>query len=472
MPNPLRSLPSVNELLGNPRLQKMVEQVNHSVVVEGVRKILDDVRTQVQETATQMNVPDPAELAERVAAWVSRAEKPGLVPVINATGIMLHTGLGRAPLAEQALDSINAIATGYCNLEVDVKSGERSQRVFVVQDLLKQVTGAEAAMVVNNNAAATLLALAALAGGKQVIVSRGQLIEIGGSYRLPDVMECSGAILKEVGTTNKTRIDDYRNAIGDETGAILKVHPSNFEVVGFTQSVGLKELVELGKKNSLPVIDDIGSGSLVDLSKYGPIEEPVVKKSIEAGADVVLFSGDKLLGGPQCGIVVGKQKWIEKMLKHPLARSLRVDKLTLAALDATLRLYRDEAQAEQKIPLLSMLSTSLENLQHRAERICPQLDALESLASAEIIESESMLGGGSVPGQTIPSIAVALTPKSMSVEKLAARLREGHPALFGRISKDRLLFDLRTVPPKFDTQIVPLVREACHEPASTEETGL
>jgi L-seryl-tRNA(Ser) seleniumtransferase len=469
MQNPLRHLPSVNELLENPQLQKVVDRVNHSVVVNGARKILDDVRGQVRQAADNVTIPTPAELASRVADWVLREEQPRLRPVINATGILLHTGLGRAPLSQEALQSITAIAGGYSSLEVDLESGHRSQRGNAVEKLLCELTGAEAATVVNNNAGATLITLATLAKGREVVVSRGHLIEIGGSYRLPDVMAVSGAILKEVGTTNKTRISDYSSAIGESTGALMKVHPSNFEVVGFTESVGIESLVEVAHQHRLPVIDDIGSGALFDFGKYGLSHEPVVADSIQAGADVALFSGDKLVGGPQCGIIVGKKKYIDKILKNPLMRALRVDKMTLAGLAATLRVYRDVESAEQAIPLLAMLSTSLENLAHRAERLAPQIDAIPGIESATAVACHSMLGGGTVPTQQIESMGIAICPTELSVDKLATRLRKGSPALFGRINNDRLLLDLRTVTPSFDVEIVDLLSTACGTPLSTEE---
>ena len=354
MPNIFRNLPSVNQLLENPQLKQMVESVNHNVVVDGVRSFLDDLREQVSNATEDISIPTANEMAEKIADWLKSEEQPYLRPVINGTGIILHTGLGRAPLSNQALEAVREISGGYASVEVDLKSGERGQRVKSVERLLCELTGAEAAAVVNNNAAATMLTLSALAGGTEVIVSRGQLIEIGGSYRLPDVMECSGAKLREVGTTNKTHLADYEKAICEDSGALLKVHPSNFEVVGFTKTVSTSELVQLGTKHGLPVIDDVGSGALIDFSQFGLMDEPVVSQSIKDGADVVLFSGDKLIGGPQCGIIIGKSKYVQKVLKSPLMRAMRVDKMTLAALAATLRSYRDPINAQQEIPILRM----------------------------------------------------------------------------------------------------------------------
>ncbi|MEX2558723.1 MAG: L-seryl-tRNA(Sec) selenium transferase, partial [Pirellulales bacterium] len=305
--NVLRNLPSVSELLESPPLKSLVDRVSHNVVVGRVRSFLDDVRSEVQTARAEVKLPGVMELAERIAHRILEADTPALRPVINATGVLLHTGLGRAPLADEAISAMTAVARDYASVELDLPTGRRSQRVVAVEGLLRELTGAEAALVVNNNAGATMLTLAALAAGREVIVSRGQLIEIGGSYRLPDVMAASGAILREVGTTNKTHLDDYSRAIGANTGALLLVHPSNFVVVGFTAAVSLVELVRLARPDRLPVVHDIGSGALIDFSQFGCRDEPMAAQSIAEGADVVLFSGDKLLGGPQCGVVIGKR---------------------------------------------------------------------------------------------------------------------------------------------------------------------
>jgi L-seryl-tRNA(Ser) seleniumtransferase len=459
MSNVLRNIPSVNELLDSPALKQVVQRANRTAVVSGVRHFLDNFRADLQNATSDVHVPSPAELAERIARWIVAEDSPNLRPAINATGILLHTGLGRAPLAEAAIAEIADIARGYASVEVDLASGERSQRVRDVERQLVRLTGAEAAAVVNNNAGATMITLAALATGGEVVVSRGQLVEIGGSYRLPDVMEVSGAKLREVGTTNKTRIADYRDAIGPDTAALMRVHPSNFAIVGFTEEVGLKELVELGRKQNLPVIDDVGSGAIQDFAAYGIQGEPVVSESISGGADVVLFSGDKLLGGPQSGIILGKKPLIEKIMRHPLMRALRVDKLTLAALSATLRLHQDRELAERSVPLLILLTTPLENLQHRAERLASQLASLPVLASAEAVQAEAFLGGGSVPNQGIPTWAIALRPAQGSLEELARRLRSGSPSVFARIHRDRLLLDLRSVYASQDMLLVDAARQ-------------
>ncbi|HZN34433.1 MAG TPA: L-seryl-tRNA(Sec) selenium transferase [Pirellulaceae bacterium] len=456
MSSVLRSIPSVTELLDSPPLKSLVNRVSRNVVVSGVRQFLEDMRSQVQTAAAGVHVPTASELAQRIADWIATEELPSLRPVINATGILLHTGLGRAPLAEEAIAAIGEVSRGYASVELDLASGERSQRAVAVERQLTRLTGAEAAAVVNNNAGATLLTLAALATGREVIVSRGQLIEIGGSYRLPEVMTASGTVLREVGTTNKTRIGDYAAAIGEKTAALLRVHTSNYAVVGFTEETPLAELVALGRKHDLPVIDDIGSGALVDLSPYGVKGEPIAGESIRAGADLVLFSGDKLLGGPQCGIVAGRRNLVQQILKHPLTRALRVDKLTLAALAATLRLYEDPAHAERSVPLLTLLATPLENLRHRAERLAPQIQAT-GVAAVEVVTDRAYVGGGSLPNQSLATICLALTPATGTVDALAAALRRGTPAVVGRIQEGRLLLDLRSVQPRDDTHLVAAV---------------
>jgi len=474
MSNVLRNIPSVNELLDRPPLRKLVERANRTAVVSGVRRFLENLRAEVQSAAAEIKVPGPAELAERIAQWIAAQETPNLRPVINATGVLLHTGLGRAPLAESAIEAIAAVARGYASVEVNLATGERSQRVEDAERWLKRLTGAEAALVVNNNAGATLIVLAALAAGREVIVSRGQLVEIGGSFRLPEVMEFSGARLREVGTTNKTRIDDYRAAIRPETAALMRVHASNYAIVGFTEQPSLAELVELGAKRHLPVIDDIGSGALRDFASYGVTGEPVATESIKTGADVVLFSGDKLLGGPQCGIILGKRPLIQRIARHPLMRALRVDKITLAALVETLRLHEDRQTAEQAVPLLALLTTSVANLQNRAERLAPQLAASPAIRTAEPVESFTYLGGGSLPAQKIPTWCVALEPARGSVDALAAALRKGAPPVFGRIHKGRLLLDLRSVFARQDLEIVEAVERlpgGATEPAAEAPDG-
>lgn len=454
MDNPFRNLPSVNDLLETPALKTVVEKVSHNVVVDNVRTFLDDFRTKLKTKSGEFTVPTATEMANSIASWISSEDKPPLQPVINGTGVILHTGLGRAPLAEEAIEAIADISRGYASVEVSLESGKRSHRIDAIEKLLCELTGAEAAAVANNNAAATLLTLAAMATGQEVVVSRGELIEIGGSYRLPDVMSASGAVLKEVGTTNKTRVSDYEQAIHEGTGALMKVHTSNYIVCGFTEAASIDELVALGKKKNVPVIDDVGSGALIDFSKYGLHGEPTIQHSIKSGADVVLFSGDKLIGGPQCGIVVGKEEYIQKITKHPMMRAMRVDKMTLAGLAATLRLYRNLDEAEMKIPLLTMLSTRMESLRSRAERILPRLQPLEMFESVEIVDAQSMLGGGSIPTQSVPTICLQLKPKSISVQQLSDQIRKSESPIFGRIQNDAYYLDLRTILPSQDLKII------------------
>ena len=455
--NPLRHLPSVNELIESPQLKGLVDKVSHNVVVTEVRSFLDGLREDLQETAAEMNIPTRTEIADRIAAWIATDQRPKLRPVINATGILLHTGLGRSPLSDAALAAIHECASGYASVEVNLESGERSQRVEAVEKLITELVGGEAALVVNNNAGATLLTLSALATGGEVIVSRGHLVEIGGSYRLPDVMTTSGAILREVGTTNKTRIGDFENAVNDQTKALLRVHTSNYVVAGFTEQPSLEQLVKCGRAHNLPVIDDIGSGALVDYAKYGLTGEPLAKDSLSSGADVVLFSGDKLMGGPQCGIIVGSKRIIKRITQHPLTRALRVDKTTLAALAATLRQYRNVEEAEKSIPLLQLLSASIDNLKNRAERLAPQISACPFVESAEAIESTTFLGGGSIPTQELPTYCVAVTPKDIGLNQFADQLRRGEPSVFGRVQQDRFWIDLRSVMAKQDGQIAEAV---------------
>lgn len=454
MAHPLRSLPSVNELLSTPVLKAWVDRANHSTVVNAARRVLDEVRRQVTVAKRELPIPSPSELAERIAAWIEAVDRRGPCPAINATGVLLHTGLGRAPWARAAIEAVEQVAQGYCTLEVDRESGERGARGEALERLFCELTGAEAALVVNNAAAATLLALTVVASGREVIVSRGELVEIGGSYRLPELMTACGTGLREVGTTNRTRLADYEAAVGPQTAAILKVHCSNYRVVGFTESARIEELVKLGRRAGLCVIDDVGSGAMLDPASFGVTSEPAVPRSIAAGADLVIFSGDKLLGGPQAGVLCGARKWIDLARRHPLARALRIDKATLAGLAATLELYRDPQLARVHIPLLAMLDTPLANLRWRAQSIAEQLEAQQVVEKADAIETEATVGGGSVPGATLPSWGVAVMPRSISAESLAVRLRKGDPAVFTRIQGNRLILDLRAVFPGEDAKVV------------------
>jgi L-seryl-tRNA(Ser) seleniumtransferase len=365
--------------------------------------------------------------------------------VINATGIVLHTNLGRAPMADAAAQAAHAAARGYLNLELDLDTGKRSSRQDSVRDLLCRITGAESATAVNNNAAATVIALRALAAGKEVIVSRGQLIEIGGSFRIPEIMAVSGAILKEVGTTNITRRADFENAITAQTAALMRIHTSNFRVSGFTKSVSLADLVALAKERNLPVIDDVGSGALLDFERFGLAGEPVVQESVAAGADLVLFSGDKLLGGPQAGILVGKADWIRAIEGDPLMRAFRLDKMTLAALEATLRLYLQEQTALASVPVLRMLGQPEEALWTKAESLATRLRGVAGLANVEVRPDVAYVGGGSLPDQALKTWVVAVQSHEYADDAFSRRLRLGEPAVLGRIHDGQLLLDVRTI---------------------------
>jgi L-seryl-tRNA(Ser) seleniumtransferase len=447
-------IPSVHELLEAPALRNLVDRVSHHVVVTEVRSFLDNLRTEIQSRTEDFQIPSAGELADRIADWIKKSEQPRLRPVINATGILLHTGLGRAPLAKAAIDALANQTGDYISVELDLESGERGQRLKAVERLLCELTGADRALVVNNCAAATLLTLAALAQGKEVIVSRGELIEIGGSYRLPDVMSASGAILREVGTTNRTRLADYEQACRPATGALLKAHTSNYRIVGFHEDVSLSQLVSLGRTARLHVIYDLGSGALVDLTSLGIRDEPTVRSGVMAGADVVLFSGDKLLGGPQCGILVCRRESYDLLNRHPLMRACRVDKMTLIALSATLQLYRNPETALAEIPVLSLLSTSIDNLKNRAERLAPQIAACPAVDQAHVAEGVSQLGGGTTPDRAIPTWCICIQPKQRTVDQLAKSLRMATPSIVGRIQNERFWLDLRTVFPRQDQVLV------------------
>jgi L-seryl-tRNA(Ser) seleniumtransferase len=399
---------------------------------------LDEVRSLIRSGGAP---PDPVELlartADRLREWTVCRPRA----VINATGVIIHTNLGRAPLSAEALAATIAAASGYSDLEYDLERGERGQRLAALEDLLKRVTGAEAAFVVNNNAGATLLALSALASGRGALISRGQLVEIGGGFRVPDVMEQSGAKLMEVGTTNRTHRRDYEMAlVTREVAAIVRAHSSNFRTIGFTTEVSLPELVELADWKNIPLIDDLGSGALLDTAQYGLAHEPTVQESVAAGAHVICFSGDKLLGGPQAGLIVGKAPYVQPLKKHPLARALRVDKLDLAALSATLVHYLKD-EAPQKIPVWRMISLPLSEIERQAQLFVQQLRTAGF--TADVLDGQSTVGGGSLPGETLPTRLVALTVNNP--DDFLARLRRGDPPVVARIESDRVVFDLRTV---------------------------
>jgi len=444
----LRQIPSVDELLAQPRLASLAKRVDRDLLVEITRAVLADLRGRIAaDGKVAVGVAlDPASLQESIASMVERVLARSLEPVINATGVILHTNLGRAPLIAAALEEFRSSATQYSNLEYDLEAGARGKRDVHTAQLLERLTGAEAAIVVNNCAAAVLLVLAALAKGGEVIVSRGELIEIGDGFRIPEIMAESGAALREVGTTNRTRIADYENAINERTRLLLRVHPSNFTITGFADKPSLEELVALSQRTGLPLVEDLGSGCLVDLAEAG-ITEPVVRGSIEAGVSVVMFSGDKLLGGPQAGIIAGKKDLVARVRRHPLFRALRVDKLTIAALEATLGAYLRGAVDE--IPALRMIRMSAQELKRRAENFLRELTPELPLGEVEleIVDGASLAGGGSTPTQSLPSKIICIASARYSAAQLEQRLRRA-PAgvsVIARVEEDRLILDLRTV---------------------------
>jgi L-seryl-tRNA(Ser) seleniumtransferase len=442
-PNPLRAVPSVERLLRRPAATEILRRHRRERVVEVVRLVLADLR---REVARGGAVPSDDALLADVASRLDAAAAPRLGRVVNATGVVLHTNLGRAPLADAAIAAMADAARGAVNLELDLLTGRRGDRDALVADDLRALTGAEAALVVNNNAAAVLLAVAALAGGREVVVSRGELVEIGGSFRMPDVMGVAGARLREVGTTNRTHADDYRAAIGPDTGLLVKVHTSNYRIVGFTSDVSLRELVAIGRAANVPVLDDLGSGALVDPTAYGLPAEPVVRERVAAGADLVSFSGDKLLGGPQAGIVVGRRALVERLSAHPLRRALRADKLRLAALAATLRLYRDEPDLASALPVLRWLTRPIDEIERIGRAIAPRLaTALGDGHRVDVVESECEIGSGAAPTALVPSRALAVSHPARSPDELAVRFRAATPPVLGRVHAGRFLLDLRGI---------------------------
>jgi L-seryl-tRNA(Ser) seleniumtransferase len=458
--NPYRRLPAVNDVLETGAARTLAERHARELIVAAVRAELSELRERAAKGEALDGDCSADAVAARAAARLERELRPKLRPVINATGIVLHTNLGRAPRAEAAAQAAYEAARGYLNLEMDLATGKRSSRQAAVREWVCRLTGAESATVVNNNAAATVITLRAVAQGKEVVISRGQLIEIGGSFRIPEIMAVSGAVLREVGTTNITRLSDYERAVGPNTGALLQVHTSNYRVSGFTESVPLPELVALGRKHRLPVIDDIGSGALVDFGRFGFSGEPVARASVAAGADLVLFSGDKLLGGPQAGIIAGGKEWVQKIEKDPLMRAFRLDKMTLAALEATLRLYLDEERALREVPVLALLGTPRDELKRRAESLAERLRQVPGLASVRAAEDTAFVGGGSLPDQAMPTWVVEATPAAASDEEAARRLRVGSPAVVCRLREGRLLFDVRTIFPHQEAALIDAVRVA------------
>lgn len=440
----LRGLPKIDELLLDEQLVFFMESTPRSVVVDAAREIIDELRREIL-SGEREDTPEKDELIAEICDRITGKKKRNLRTLINATGVVLHTNLGRSNLCRAAVESVTAVADSYSNLEYDLKKGARGLRHDHVEKIIAKITEAEAAMVVNNNAAATMLCLSAMAFGKEVITSRGELVEIGGSFRIPEIMEQSGAHLKEVGTTNKTKPSDYRNAYDPEkTGALMKVHTSNYRILGFTQEVTLKEMVDLGKEMNLPVIYDMGSGLMADLTRYG-VDEPTVLDAVNDGADVVLFSGDKLLGGPQGGILIGKREYIDKMKKHPLARAFRVDKMTLAAMEATFFEYLDMENAKKTIPVLQMITVSGEELQNKADRL---IEAIKARTDAFTLGSEpckDQVGGGSAPTVRLNGIAVSIASETVPAERLERLFRRAETPVIVRVAHDKVLLSVRTI---------------------------
>lgn len=440
-----RKLPSIDDLLNSEQVSNLLESYPRRIVVDALRDAVDSVRDDIAKGG---DAPDCGEIIDKASRMLQKAGSMSLRRAINATGVIIHTGLGRSVLAEEAQKAVAEIARGHSTLEIDVESGKRGSRQDHCESLFKELTGAERALVVNNNAAAVLLAINTLAQGKEVIISRGQLVEIGGSFRLPDIIKRAGATLVEVGTTNRTRISDYQNAITDNTGLILRCHPSNFKISGFTEEASLEELVELGKRFGISVLDDLGSGALIDISLYGLAYEPTVQDSVNAGADLICFSGDKLLGASQAGVLVGRREMVDACRSNPLARAIRVDKLTLAALEATLRIYR-YSDPVSEIPTLKYIARPLNDIESQAKRIIRKINALKiDGLEASVVLALSETGGGSLPGQSLESRAIALRSGKHSSEDLSRHFRENDPPIFGRIAKDLFLLDLRTVDPQ------------------------
>jgi len=444
----LRMLPGVDHILELVKTDPFFDNVPKSVLIRSIRSVVESLRTIIiddQQHITETKLSDSV-ILEEVKNSVKEAMTPNLMRIVNATGVVVHTNLGRSLLAEDAVENLLTIASRYSNLEFDLSKGVRGSRYSIVEDILCEISGAEAAMVVNNNAGAVFLCLETISRGKKVIVSRGELVEIGGSFRIPDVMAKSGSILKEVGTTNRTHLNDYENAIEHDTGLLLKVHSSNYSVVGFTADVSLEELVALGAKYQIPVMEDLGSGTFVDFSKYGLLKEPTVQESVAAGADVVTFSGDKLLGGPQAGMIIGKNDLLERIKKNPITRALRIDKLTLAALESTVRRYRNIDREIGSIPTLRMLTLPLAHIETKAKELAKKLENIgDARMSVTLIDLSSRPGGGALPLLKLPSKGVGIKVQGISANTIEKQMRSNELPIIGRIEEDLFIMDLRTI---------------------------
>ena len=441
--NSLRDLPSVDRLINHPRSTALLTRYNRDYVTQKCRAVLDQLRANIRQGNSQLLNDDA--ILDQVEAEIELESRPGHIRVVNATGTILHTNLGRALLSQAAIDAMVAVAGTPVNLEYDLAAGKRGKREETLQQLLVDLTGAEAATVVNNNAAAVLLGLNSLAQGKEVIVSRGELIEIGGAFRIPEIMAKSGAILREVGATNRTHPADYEDAINENTALLLKVHTSNYKVVGFTAEVTLEQMVAIGRKHHLPVMEDLGSGALIDLSKYGLAKEPLVGERITAGADIVTFSGDKILGGPQAGLMVGKKDLIGKMNKNHLQRALRCGKLTLAALEATLRRYRQSPNIVEEIPTLRAFTRSVDEVRAMGQSVLRKLEsALGNSYQLSLEYSTSQIGSGALPTEELPTVVITIAHPKRSANAIAKQFRQCNPPIIGRVQDDKFLLDLRT----------------------------
>ncbi|MDH5468149.1 MAG: L-seryl-tRNA(Sec) selenium transferase [Candidatus Aminicenantes bacterium] len=465
--NLLRKLPSVDALIKTDEARKLIEAYSREAVVGAARSVLKELRSKISADKVKAGSEEtisPENITRAIENRLGDKFSPSLKRAVNATGVILHTGLGRALLSAGAREAIQEAIKGYCTLAADIETGRRGNRDVHVEGLLCELTGAEAATIVNNNAAATVLILNTLAKEKEVIVSRGQLVEIGGSFRMPEVMESSGAIMREVGTTNKTHLRDYAAAINENTGAMLRVHHSNYRIVGFSEEPSVEKLSKLAQEHNVPLIDDLGSGALVDLSEYGLEAEPLVRDSIRAGVDVACFSGDKLIGGPQSGIIVGKASVVEKIRKNPLKRALRVGKLTLAGMEATMRLFFNLERLKEEHPVYRMFSLKIEELEKRGKKVIRKLQAeLADKAEISLEDGGSQVGSGSVPVETIPTKLLQVKPVSLSAESLVKRLRYNNPPVFARIHKDAVLLDLRTIQEDEDELVIDALRKALGE---------
>jgi L-seryl-tRNA(Ser) seleniumtransferase len=443
----LRDLPAVDRLLGHPRTQALLARYRREYVADRCRRVLEDLRRAIRDDrALDVGPLDDESIVDRLERRLDADTRPGLTRVVNATGTVLHTNLGRALLPQAAIDALHLAAASPVNLEYDLDRGDRGRREDVIERLLIELTGAEAATVVNNNAAAVLLALNTLASGREVVVSRGELIEIGGAFRIPEVMARSGAVLREVGTTNRTHPSDYANAISERTGLLLKVHTSNYKVVGFVADVPLAELAAIGRARGVPVMEDLGSGALVDLARYGLSREPIVSARVALGADVVTFSGDKVLGGPQAGLAVGSKTVIERMRTNPLHRALRCGKLTIAALEATLRIYRESASLAEHLPTLRAFTRPLAEMDAVAARAAPALAAALGPGFTVTVEaSTSQVGSGALPTEELPTRVIVVAHERLGAHRIAERFRAARPPIIGRVADGRFLLDVRLI---------------------------